>query len=94
MAREEPPPITEAEVLLIKNNLTLIGNLMANWDLEGYLRALERADFVVYFDPTAWRDTKEDRENAEALIRPALEFQRAFKRLQDKTRANLAGAER
>src|SRR3990172_4217017 len=95
MAREEPLPITEAEVLLIKNNLTLIGTLMANWDLEGYLRELERADSIwVYFDPTAWIHTKEDRENAKALVRPALEFQRAFQNLQAKARAKLAGAER
>jgi len=95
MAREEPLPITEAEVRMIKNGLSLIGNIIAGWNLEGYLRELDRTDaFGVYFDPTAWMRTKDDRENAESLIRPALEFQRAFENLQAKARAKLAGAER
>lgn len=68
----------EGDLLLVKQHLSLMAALIVDLDIEGYLRAISRAqDFGPFFDPTAWMANTDGLRRGETLARGALEFQKA-----------------
>lgn len=88
MAEARETKITVIEIKMVKDQLSLIGHLLTQLPLEEYLEELQRTETLgVYFDPTGWMNSREERANAESLIKPALALKRSFQSLQDKAKA-------